>query len=823
MDSRFRGNDNIEKNSVGSANSAVKNLVRKTKYRWLMWIFPIAGLLSLIWFLIRVLPKPSRATYPCQRVAFPLASGFVAWLLGLVGSVAAFGKAKQLLKQSRLGLAFVCFLIAATIGVVTLVNTPEGEAIADEPETLSPIGEAKGIYPGRVVWVHDPDATDWEGPGDGHPWESSHTNPARVRQMISRAIQELTGVDRDTVAWDKMFRYFNKTHGKRNVGYKRGEKIVIKVNFVGFIWTHGGVNSDNYSLEGKRDYMNTSPQMLVALLRQLVNTVGAKEADIAIFDSLAYFANEYYDIFRKEFPNIRCVDHTGEFGRTKSKQSSVSLYWSCDPKGYKQDYAPVCFAEADYIINFANLKAHTGSGVTLCAKNHYGSLIRWPAQKGYYDMHPSAFSKKVKVYRTLVDLMGHSHIGGKTVLYLIDGLYCGIHPIDMDRGPRRWKSYPFNGDWTSSLFASQDPVAIDSVGFDFLRAEYDSYPRKSGVDDYLHEAALAHNPPSGTFYDPDHSGNVKRLAGLGVHEHWNNPKDKKYSRNLERGLGIELVAITAGSAKKASIVAAGAKVKKLAGGFKFTEGPAVDAEGNVFFTDQPNNRIHKWSVDGELSIFHEKPGRANGLYFDKKGNLLACADLNNELWSIDMKGKVTVLVKGYKGKKLNGPNDLWLDPKGGIYFTDPFYRRPYWNRGPMEQDGQHVYYLYPDRKKLIRVTDDLVTPNGIIGTPDGKKLYVADLGARKTYVYNINNDGTLSAKKLFCSMGSDGMTIDNEGNVYLTGKGVTVFNSAGEKIEHIDIDAGWTANVCFGGKDRHALFITAQKSLFALRMRVKGV
>jgi gluconolactonase len=284
------------------------------------------------------------------------------------------------------------------------------------------------------------------------------------------------------------------------------------------------------------------------------------------------------------------------------------------------------------------------------------------------------------------------------------------------------------------------------------------------------------------------------------------------------------VAVTPTSeAKKQGIIAAGAKVKKLAGGFKFTEGPAVDAEGNVFFTDQPNNRIHKWSVDGKLSVFHDKPGRANGLYFDKKGNLLACADLDNELWSIDMKGKVTVLVKGYKGKKLNGPNDLWEDPKGGIYFTDPFYKRPYWNRGPMEQDGQHVYYLYPDRKKLIRVTEDLVTPNGIIGTPDGRKLYVADLGAKRTYVYNINADGRLSGKKLFCSMGSDGMTIDNEGNVYLTGRGVTVFNSAGEKIEHIDIDAGWTANVCFGGRDRKTLFITAQESLFALRMRVEGV
>ena len=794
------------------------------KYKWLKWIFPIAGLVSLIWFLIRVVPKPSRATYPCQRFAFPLASGFVTWILGLGAWAVAFRKAKVSFARKRYVIGLVC--LAVSVGALWLAVSicSDDWAIAEPHAANGPMGVAQGIYPGRVVWVHDPEATDWDGPGDGHPWESSHTSLPRVSEMISRSIQELTGADSDAGAWEKLFRYFNKKRGKGGAGYRRGEKIVIKVNFVGFIRVHGGVNLDNYNLETKRDYMNTSPQMLIALLRQLVNTVGVKEADIAIFDSLAYFANEYYDMFRKEFPNLRCIDHTGKFGRILGKQSSVPLYWSCKPEGNKQDYAPVCFAEADYIINFANLKGHTGAGVTLCAKNHYGSLIRWPVEKGYFDMHKNAFAKEEGIYRPLVDLMGHSHIGGKTVLYLIDGLYCGIHPIDMDRGPRRWKSYPFNGDWTSSLLASQDPVAIDSVGFDFLRTEYEEHPRKIGVDDFLHEAALAENPPSGTFYDPDHSGNVKRLASLGVHEHWNNPKDKTYSRNLGKGKGVELVAITpTGEAKKEGIIAAGAKVKKLAGGFKFTEGPAVDAEGNVFFTDQPNNRIHKWPVDGKLSVFHEKPGRSNGLYFDKKGNLLACADLDNELWSIDMKGKVTVLVKEYKGKKLNGPNDLWEDLKGGIYFTDPFYKRPYWNRGPIEQDGQHVYYLYPDRKKLIRVTEDLVTPNGIIGTPDGRKLYVADLGARKTYVYNINVDGMLSGKKLFCSMGSDGMTIDNEGNIYLTGRGVTVFNAAGEKIEHINIDAGWTANVCFGGRDRKTLFITAQESLFVLRMRVKGV
>ncbi|MFQ6034602.1 MAG: SMP-30/gluconolactonase/LRE family protein [Sedimentisphaerales bacterium] len=719
------------------------------------------------------------------------------------------------------GLIFIGLSMAA-LWLATTITSDES-AIAEPPTANKPIGLAQGIHPGRVVWVYNPDATDWDGPGDGHPWQSSHTNQEVVEQMMSQAICELTGQVSDAAAWDKIFRYFNKNRGKDEAGYKPGEKIVIKVNFVGFIFNHGGVNPDNYNLESKRDYMNTSPQMIIALLRQLVNTVGVREDDIALCDSLAYFANEYYDIIHREFPQVRCLDRAGKFGRIKMKQSSVPFYWSCHPEGCLQDYVPVCFVEADYLINFANLKAHTGAGVTLCAKNHYGSLIRWPVQKGYYDMHKSAFSKKTGVYRNLVDLMGHSHIGGKTLLYLIDGLYCGVHPVDMTKGPRRWKSYPFNGDWTSSLFVSQDPVAIDSVGFDFLRAEYEEHPRKSGVDDYLHEAALANNPPSETFYDPDHAGDVKRLTSLGVHEHWNNPKDKKYSRNLGTGNGIELVAVIPASIKERSVIASGAKLQKLADGFKFTEGPAADAEGNVFFTDQPNNRIYKWSVDGKLSVFHENPGRANGLYFDKDGNLLACADLNNELWLIDMKGNATVLVKNYRGKKLNGPNDLWIDPKGGIYFTDPFYKRPYWDRGPMEQDGQHVYYLTPDRKKLLRVADDLVTPNGIIGTPDGKLLYVADIRAKKTYVYNINADGTLSNKKLFCSMGSDGMTIDNEGNIYLTGKGVTVFNSDGQKIEHIDVPSQWTANVCFGGKDRHTLFITAQKSLYAIRMRIKGV
>jgi gluconolactonase len=276
-------------------------------------------------------------------------------------------------------------------------------------------------------------------------------------------------------------------------------------------------------------------------------------------------------------------------------------------------------------------------------------------------------------------------------------------------------------------------------------------------------------------------------------------------------------------AAESKIIASGETVQKLSGGFEFTEGPACDAEGNVFFTDQPNDRILKWSVNGMLSTFMQPCGRANGLCFDREGNLWACADEKNELWRINKSTNATVVVKEHKGKLLNGPNDLWIRPDGGIYFTDPFYRRSYWKRGPMAQEGQSVYYLAPDHKTLTQVVTDLKQPNGIIGTADGKILYVADIGANKSYRYQVEADGSLTNKKLFCPLGSDGMTIDNQGNVYLTGKGVSVFNSDGEKIEQIDIAEPWTANVCFGGRDRQTLFITASKNLYGVRTRVKGV
>ena len=271
-----------------------------------------------------------------------------------------------------------------------------------------------------------------------------------------------------------------------------------------------------------------------------------------------------------------------------------------------------------------------------------------------------------------------------------------------------------------------------------------------------------------------------------------------------------------------SVIAPGAKLEKLAGDLKFAEGPTIDTNGNVFFTDQPNDRILEWSADGKLSTFLQPAGRANGMYFDAKGSLIACADEKNELWAITPGKKVTVLIKDYQGKYLNGPNDVWVAPDGGMYITDPFYKRTWWNHDTMAQDGEQVYCLSPDGKKLARVTNDLKKPNGITGTPDGKKLFVADIGADRTYAYDIQSDGSLTNKTLFCPKGSDGMTIDEKGNIYITGRGVTVFDKTGKQIEHIDVPEPWSANVSFGGKDHQTLFITACTSLYSIHLIVKG-
>ena len=260
-----------------------------------------------------------------------------------------------------------------------------------------------------------------------------------------------------------------------------------------------------------------------------------------------------------------------------------------------------------------------------------------------------------------------------------------------------------------------------------------------------------------------------------------------------------------------AVAADSAQLTTIADRLQFTEGPVSDAEGNVFFADVRAGRIYRWSIDGRLSVVREDTGGANGLAFDRDGNLLACEGDRGRITATGPQGKVTVLAEQYNKTRFNRPNDLWVDPKGGVYFSDPAY-----GGAEVVQDGEHVYYILPDRSRVIRVIDDMVRPNGLVGTPDGKTLYVTDHGAKATYRYHVNEDGTLSGKTLFVAVGGDGMTLGREGNVYLAENGIRVFNPAGREVATIDVPHEPT-NVCFGGKDGHTLFITARIAVYSLR------
>ena len=413
--------------------------------------------------------------------------------------------------------------------------------------------------------MHAPEATNWEGPDSGQMWYAAEcTDPAVVEAMMSTAIQVLAGQDDDANAWDALFRHFNVTHGHGDRGYVPGEKVGVKLNLVTCWAAYGNYAPwvDPITREKTRypNHVDVAPQMVRALLRQLVGVVGCAEADIAVGDTTALWPNAYFDPLAAEFPNVQYVDNLGGAGRTRAEFSDHPVYWSTPTAANAVvDYVPTMFADADYVINFAVLKGHS-SGITVCGKNHYGSLIRLPnghlrheGKLNYYDLHVSLPNREYAPgyghYRAMVDLMGHPDLGGKTVLYLVDGLYGGYYA---ESRPRPWMSAPFgdgvNGDWPSSLLASQDPVAIDSVAHDFLLNEWpdvvtggvrESGSLQGGQEDYLHEAAQADAPPSGARYDPDGDGQV--LASLGAHEHWDNPVDKRYSRNLGADQGIELL------------------------------------------------------------------------------------------------------------------------------------------------------------------------------------------------------------------------------------------------------------------------------------------
>jgi hypothetical protein len=530
-------------------------------------LLPVVGGLSLLWFLLRVGPKPSRAAYPCQRAALPLAGAFLAWLAAVGVWMLARRQAMRLLAQSRYARAAACLAVAG--GALLLAVQPflESRLLAMNPVSHGVSGIARGVHPGRVVWVHAPEATDWAGPDSEQPWyEDACTDPEVVESMMSAGVRSLAGEPTDAAAWDALFRNFNEAKGRGGKGYAAGEKIAIKLNLV-TCWT--GQKStppfvDPVTREKTRFPQNidVAPQMARALLQQLIEIVGVAESDISIGDTTALWPNCYLDPLRAAYPDVHYFENEGGEHRERAEFSDVPLYWSTpDAEGKVQDLIPTVFAEAAYVINFTTLKGHS-SGITLCGKNLYGALIRLPNQQlrregklDYYHLHDSLPNQEwtpgTGHYRAIVDLLGHPDLGEKTVLNLVDGLYGGYFS---DATPRRWKSAPFGdgetGDWPSSLFLSQDVVAIDSVGHDFLMAEWPDVVTggvnapgslEGGQEDYLLEAAQADAPMSGTAYDPD--GDGVPLKSLGVHDHWDGPSTKRYGRNLGSSEGIELVRV----------------------------------------------------------------------------------------------------------------------------------------------------------------------------------------------------------------------------------------------------------------------------------------
>ncbi len=556
---------------------------RKEKIkRFLMQIgFSFLGIASIIWFLIRVIPKPSRAGYPCMKVATPIASSFVAYLLGILASVAAFKKARKSFEEARYSLMTVFIILAFLAGVwtITQYDSPASAiAIKENHPANQPMGEGLGVIPGRVVWVYDADATNESCTGfkfndhiinewDNYWFQDKNNSQPVVDRMVEEAVLKLTDAETNQESWEMIFKKFNERKGKGAVNYTPGEIIFIKTNATS-AWGEPGYwgmyETDLSKVESWRpDIAETNPYVVLALLKQLVNEAGVRQEDIFVGDPMKQVYKSFYEMMVAIFPNVNYLGNDVlpnyanvdivSLGRTPVAMGTGDVIFYSDNQtvmSVESDKLYTIIEDADYMINVPTLKAHARAGITLAAKNHFGSHTRKDAEH----LHPGLVSKdgtndqpertEYGMYRIQTEIMSHKMLGLNTILVLVDGLY----PSDeATTSPEKWNMEPFNGDWASSIFLSMDQVAIESVCFDFLRTEYNGVtvgecrPNWGAVDDYLHQAADSSTWPEGIIYDPDNDGIV--YASIGVHEHWNNSTDKQYSRNLGVEEGIELVTV----------------------------------------------------------------------------------------------------------------------------------------------------------------------------------------------------------------------------------------------------------------------------------------
>ncbi|HSO85581.1 MAG TPA: DUF362 domain-containing protein [Draconibacterium sp.] len=541
------------------------------------------GISSTLWFLVRVIPKPQRAGYPCMRAAAPVMSGFVLYLLSLGGMTLFFRKAVSKFNQAKyLTAAFSLFVSLLLLAVFNWNSAQNAYSktfgftrgvLPDAPN--SPMGTGIGVLPGRVVWSWNPDATNenCKNTITDAFFMAKNNNNAVINEMMDYSIKKLAGKDNVKDAWDAIFKNFNERKTGTASGYSEGQTIFIKVNNGQAGWA---INMSNLAETGTTSQMTglknaamagTTPSTVLAIVRELVDDCQIPQENILIGEPMTHVYKSMYDMIHNAYPNVKILDKDGytSLGRTKSKGWTDNVIYYSDngdlmPDAYSDNLMQEMY-DADYMINAAALKAHARNGVSLNAKLHFGSHGNHPGGYGYgsfylhaglictvdNDVMTSGLRGEYGMYRVLVDLMGHENIGGNTVLFLVDGLWGGVEATDM---PVKWGMEPFKTDFPSSIFISQDGVAIESVCLDFLRAEADKNrlfndrPFFPAVDDHLHQAADKTNWPKDLVYDPE--GDGTEISSLGVHEHWNNPTDKQYSRNLGTGQGIELIQILKG-------------------------------------------------------------------------------------------------------------------------------------------------------------------------------------------------------------------------------------------------------------------------------------
>jgi hypothetical protein len=500
-------------------------------------------------------------------------SAFILYILTLAGSVMVFRKAKAQMKKSRFVVALGFFIIAISLFVIaTNLNlksifarfTSAGDTgvIAN-----TPYGEPRGIFPGRVVWAWNPEATDINCTnkssdavrGEDGYFLPKNNNQAVVNSMMDDAIKKLSGQSDVKAAWTALFKSFNERKGLGSIDYEAGQTIFIKVNLGGGGWLTNASDLTFLTQTWATGYYGmaeTSPAAMIALLDQLVNDYGVPQDKIYLGDPIAHIYKHVYDQLKALFPNVKYVDKShSDLGRTKlTIPAAPVIYYSDNGDEMPDAISDKLYTQmqdADYLVNIAALKAHARGGVTLNTKNNFGSHTRSSAEH----LHPGLIAPdndvpvrtEYGVYRVLTDIMGHEKIGGNTILFMVDGLWGGTEAVEK---PVKWNSAPFNGDWPNSIFLAQDPVAIESVCMDFLRAEFSNptgpgkaRPHFGAVDDYLLQAADSGFWPAGIKYDPEDDGII--MGSLGICEHWNDPAKKQYSRNLGFEKGIELVSTNA--------------------------------------------------------------------------------------------------------------------------------------------------------------------------------------------------------------------------------------------------------------------------------------